>query len=190
MSKSRLIGPDVILLAPVEELIESARPNPPRKKRVLEHPALDIYAGNENYLVRTALIRAEGWDGGKNPPIIQSGADAADLCGHLKHADQEHMVIICINPQNKLLAIHETAVGGTSSMVIEIKHVIKVAVLTAAAAVIMVHNHPGGSPEPSREDISMTKSAKEAFKCVGIELVDHIIVALNGFTSFYSVGLL
>lgn len=184
-------GPDVVLTMPAEELaLETfAQPNA-RRKRSLEQSALDLYAGNEKYLVRTALIRADNYDNGKRAPTIRSGQDAADLTQHLVHADQEHLVILALNAQMKLVAIHETAVGATSSVGQEIRHIIKVAVLVAATGVIMVHNHPSGDPTPSDPDRAITKHAGEAFECVGIALLDHVIVAAGGWRSFYQMGML
>jgi DNA repair protein RadC len=55
---------------------------------------------------------------------------------------------------------------------------------------IMVHNHPSGSPEPSRADIEMTREVREAASRLGVVLHDHIIVAKGGHASFKSMGLL
>jgi hypothetical protein len=188
---SALVGPDVILLAPVEGIVlDSFLPNAARRKRTLEHPSLDLYAGNERFLVRTALIRAEGWAEGKDAPTIMNGEDAAVLVEHLQYADQEHVVVLSMSAANKLLAIHEMGIGGTSSAQVETRHLVKVAMLTAASGVILVHNHPSGNPEPSDEDVMLTAAAKKAFACVGIQLLDHIIIAARGHTSLFVEGLM
>lgn len=189
-------GPDVTLFAPTEDLADTPqnvlRANPQLRRRklpTLEHPALDLYAGYSDYLVKTALIRSEKWRGGAGP-TVGSGQAAADLTMHLAHADQEHMVILATNNQTRLMAIHESAIGGASQMGIELRQMLKVPVLVGASNVIMVHNHPGGDPTPSRQDVAMTQAAFAAFKCLEIRLLDHVIVAMNGYYSFYEHGIM
>jgi DNA repair protein RadC len=164
-------------------------PNPPRRRPTLEHPALDLYAGHDGFLVRTALIRSEKHSD-KRPPKVTSGEDAARLCAHLKYADQEHMVVLSLSPLMQLRAIHETAIGQSSGVSQTMLHLVKVAVLTSSSAVIMVHNHPSGDPTPSPDDVKMTKTVLAGLECLGIMLLDHVIVATGGHNSFYSLGLL
>ncbi|MDP3043758.1 MAG: JAB domain-containing protein [bacterium] len=57
------------------------------------------------------------------------------------------------------------------------------------ASVIFVHNHPSGDPEPSEDDLAITKRLVETGKILGIEIIDHIIVVKNGFLSFKERGL-
>jgi len=188
-------GPDVTLYSPTEDLTDTApvafRKNPLRRRKLpsLEHPALDLYAGYSDFLVKTALIRSEKWKG-KPGPDVSSAKAAAELTRHLAYADQEHIVVLAINGQNRLLAIHETSIGGASYSNIEMRQALKVPVLVSAAAVILVHNHPGGEPEASAPDRELTKALAPAYKCLGIPLVDHVIVALNGYWSFFEHGLI
>jgi len=185
-------GPDVTLFAPTEDLTDTQPgllSNPRRRTHTFEHPALDLYAGHADFLVKTALIRSDRWKGGAGP-LVQNGEDAAALCAHLAHADQEHIIVLSINKQNRLMSIHETAIGGMSESSVELKQALKVPVLSGAAAVILVHNHPGGNPQPSRPDIEMTTRIGQAFDCLGITLLDHVIVALGGSFSFYEHGLM
>jgi DNA repair protein RadC len=59
-----------------------------------------------------------------------------------------------------------------------------------AASVVLAHNHPSGDPEPSEDDITITKRLIEAGKILGVEVIDHIIVGKNGFFSFKEKGLI
>jgi hypothetical protein len=137
-------GADVTLFLPTDELAAiPARPNAPAKRRkpMLEHPALDLYAGNAKYLVRTAIIRSEDWNSKaptRDAPTIRSSRDIAELTAHLAYADQEHMVSIALNNSMKLLAIHEVAVGHTSGVSQELRHIVKVAFLTSASVMAVV----------------------------------------------------
>lgn len=183
-------GPDVTLFAPTEELADAPQllqENPSLKRRklpTLEHPALDLYAGYSDFLVKTALIRSDKWKGGLGP-AAGDPSQAAALVAHLAHADVEHIVILALNNQNRLMAIHETAIGGASSSGVELRQAFKVPVLVGASNVIMVHNHPSGDPHPSRDDIVLTQKVYAGYKCLGIKMLDHVIVALNGSYSMY-----
>lgn len=66
----------------------------------------------------------------------------------------------------------------------------KAAVLANAAALIVVHNHPSGNPEPSREDIRITRQLVEAGRVMGIPIHDHLIIVDGGYTSLAERGLL
>ncbi|MBI3446574.1 MAG: hypothetical protein HY055_14750, partial [Magnetospirillum sp.] len=70
------------------------------------------------------------------------------------------------------------------------REVVKRALALHASAIIMVHNHPSGDPKPSRTDIDMTRSVKDALAAVGIAIHDHVIIGRTGHASFKSMGLL
>lgn len=154
-----------------------------RSKRTVELPEADLYAGFEKLLVRTALVRAEGYQP-KFGPVIDSAEDVAELTKHLSTADNEYLVTLAINASNRLLAIHEAGVGPTSEVATTAQQLLKVAFLTSASALIIVHNHPSGIPRPSPEDARMTASVIRATRCVGLPLLDHVIIAIDGWTSF------
>jgi len=199
MLPSHQKGADVVLYAPADELAASAEeftPNPPRKKKGLSsaelsqlEEAMDLYSGNSRFLVRTALIRAEGWDAEEQAPKITGPEDVAKLCQHLRYADVEYLVVITLDNKGALRAIHETSIGGKSSTQAHIDQLLKVATLTGSSGMFMVHNHPSGDPKPSQEDVTMTVRVAEACKCAGFVLMDHVIVGARGFLSFMSAGL-
>ncbi len=189
-------GADEVLYAPTSKIVAESladyTPNEPapaakrkrrRKKRFFEEEALDLYGGQEGFLVRTAVIRSRDYDP-KDAPIIRSPEDIWPIVQHLQFADQEHFVVLCMNARSRLLAIHETAIGGTSGVTVQAKHVVKVPLLVSAAAVIVAHNHPSHSRTLSQEDIDMTRVLKEAFDCIGVTLLDHVVVAREGLGSY------
>lgn len=188
-------GADEVIYVPTEDLVEASigktrfRANEGRArkkaKRSFEEPTLDLYGGFDGFLVRTALIRANDYDASK-APLIQSPEDVIKLVEHLAFADQEHLVVIATNSESRLMAIHEAAVGGLGAAQFEIRQLIKVGYLTSAKALFMVHNHPSGSSTPSADDLRATKAVVEALKCVGLSLLDHIIIARDGATSLRS----
>lgn len=189
-------GADEVIYLPTEELVSESigktkfRPNEgrPRKKkakRTFEEPTMELYGGFDGFLVRTALIRATDYDE-RDAPTITSPPDVISLVAHLAQADQEHMVVIAISSSGKLMAIHESAIGGLASAPVEIRQLIKVGYLTGAPALFMVHNHPSGRGLPSQDDLRSTRRAIEALRCVDLQLLDHIIIGRDGSVSLRS----
>jgi len=177
---------DLVLKVPTEDLLQY-RLNARRKYLMPEGApgeSFRMYDGKEKFLVRTALVRSEDYKAGKAPKLVRP-EHIAKLCKHLALMDQEYIVTIAVNAQQNLLAIHEAAIGGRYEAQITVNGVIKVAILSGAAAMFMVHNHPSGDPHPSDQDKQLTIRATQAADCVGVTFLDHIIVADDGF---YSIG--
>jgi DNA repair protein RadC len=103
---------------------------------------------------------------------------------------QEVFGILVLNTKNKIVAVHEISRGTLSASIIHPREVFKPAVLHNAAAIICFHNHPSGDPEPSREDVELTKRLFEAGKIMGIEVLDHIIVGDDRYTSLKERGVM
>jgi DNA repair protein RadC len=175
-----LDGPDVVVLAPQAELLAN-----PIKERAVA-PFGKLYAEEPGLIVRTALIRAAGYSPRKAPKIER--LDVPMLAAHLVDLDQEHVLVVTTNRAHKLLAIHENAIGGTSGAALEAKHVVKIALLTDADHVYILHNHPGGDPSPSTDDLVLTAAVAKALKCAGRRLDDHFILAYGGYYSFQDAG--
>jgi len=106
----------------------------------------------------------------------------------LKDYHKEHFYIIALNSRNHSLA--EISVGSLNASIVHPREVFAEAIKNKAASVIFSHNHPSGDPEPSEDDIEITKRLVEAGKILGIEVFDHIIVTKNSFTSFKEKGLI
>ena len=97
---------------------------------------------------------------------------------------------LCLDRKSKLLACKKLGEGGVSSVVLDVRRVVENAILTSASAVVLAHNHPSGVALPSDEDYAITNKAKTALAAVGVELVDHIIVADGDFVSMTDSGYL
>jgi len=145
---------------------------------------MELYDGFEGLLVRTMLLRSSRFEEIKRLPKIRSSNDVAKLCRHLGLMDREHMVVLCLNPQNDVVAIHENAIGLISRAETTPNLVLKAPILSNAAAMILVHNHPGGGMAwPSPDDIKMANSLRDVARCVGIQLLDSVIVTDQGHYS-------
>jgi DNA repair protein RadC len=116
---------------------------------------------------------------------------SADLLPHVRHyADrkQEHFLCASINGANEILNIRVVCIGLIDRTPIHPREVFADALVDRASAVIVAHNHPAGSLEPSSADVEVTKQLKVAGDLMGIPLLDHIIFNRTGYFSFLEAG--
>lgn len=106
----------------------------------------------------------------------------------LKDLSKEHFYLITLNSRNWSVA--ETSVGTLNASLVHPREVFAEAIKNKAAQVIVAHNHPSGDPEPSEDDITITKRLVKAGEILGIEVLDHIIVAKDRFLSFKEQNLI
>lgn len=107
----------------------------------------------------------------------------------LKDKKKEHFLILCLDTRNNLIKISTVSTGTLDANLVHPREVFKEAIQSLAFSIILVHNHPSGSPEPSEADIDITKRIVETGKVVGIDVLDHIIVTENKSFSFKEKGL-
>src|SRR3990167_135462 len=103
---------------------------------------------------------------------------------------KENFVMLSLDTRNNLVKISDISVGALNASVVHPREVFKEAVQASAAQIIIAHNHPSGNPEPSPEDVALTRRLEEAAKIFGIELLDHIIVTQDKFSSLKEQGLI
>lgn len=108
---------------------------------------------------------------------------------YLDGADREHLVLLTLNTKNAINSITTVSIGSLNSSVVHPREVFKTAILTNASSIIMAHNHPSGDPAPSREDINITERIKEGGKLLGINLLDHVVIGDNSYSSLKEKGL-
>lgn len=170
------------------ELYPRANPKIPGKEaRSRSGPA--PYGRYNAYLVRTALVRSPEFRKDKGPKI-KTAEDVAKIIRGLGRSDQEVSLVIALDFQRRLIAIHETAIGGTRRVSQSMRHIVKVPFLAGASYVYIAHNHPSGSSRPSKKDAAKARRVREALACVGLPLMDSVIVAGNRYTSLRQEGLL
>jgi len=105
--------------------------------------------------------------------FIRSSLDAATvLRSYIGEIDREMFVVICLDIKNQITAINTVSIGSLSSSLGHPREVFKPAILSNAAAIILGHNHPSGIPEPSKDDIGLTKRMAEAGRILGIDILD------------------
>lgn len=115
---------------------------------------------------------------------IKSPTDLADLfIPILRDKLKEEFYVVCLNSANKVIRMELISVGHLNASLVHAREVFKTAIENNSASIILIHNHPSGNPEPSQEDISLTKKMIEAGKIMDIQVMDHIIIAGNNYTS-------
>ena len=100
----------------------------------------------------------------------------------IKDYHKEHFYMIALSTRN--WTVNEVSIRTLDSSLVHPREVFSEAIKSNAASVIFVHNHPSGDPEPSEDDLVITKRLVESGKILGIKVVDHIIVVKNNFLSF------
>ena len=95
-----------------------------------------------------------------------------------------------LDSKNRLLCLEIVSVGSLNASIVHPREVYKSALLSSAAAIVFVHNHPSGDPTPSREDIELTSRLKQASDLLGIRLLDHVVIGSGRHFSFADSGLL
>lgn len=119
---------------------------------------------------------------------ITSTREAIEYCGFqfarlASHAVQEQFHIVTLDTKHKPIQTHCVTVGTLDASLVHPREVFRPAIRDAASAILLVHNHPSGDPTPSREDLRVTEQLTEAGNLLGIEVLDHIVVARDGCLS-------
>ena len=135
--------------------------------------------------VRVQLIR----DSPTMPEVVIKNANDLYLIlkDEVKKWDREKFLSVMLNAQNQIIGVDEVSVGSLTATVVHPREVFKSAILANAAAIILVHNHPSGNLNPSKEDKEVTEKIKKAAEILNINFLDHIIITKNGYTSLSEI---
>jgi DNA repair protein RadC len=127
----------------------------------------------------------------KRRPALSSWSAVLDYCRSAQaFAEKEQFRILFLDKRNQLIADEVQQTGTVDHTPVYPREVVKRALELSATAIILVHNHPGGDPTPSRADIEMTKRIIEIAHGLGIEVHDHIIVGRDGHASLKGLKLI
>ncbi len=126
----------------------------------------------------------------KNFDIKEPEAVVKAIRASIKDKAKEHFKLILLNPRNKIIGISTISIGTLNASLVHPREVFKDAITHSAASVILAHNHPSGDPEPSEDDIKITKKLVDSGKILGIEVLDHIVIGKSNFFSFKERGLI
>ncbi len=121
---------------------------------------------------------------------ITSAQNVYSLLHEYSTEDREHFIMISLDGASKVINTRTIHIGTINQSIVHPREVFRPAIQDNAVGVIIAHNHPSGTLEASRADVSITNRLKEVGKLVGIELLDHVILGAGGFYSFSEDGLL
>lgn len=119
---------------------------------------------------------------------INTPADILPLIRHFADRKQEHFLAVTINGANEVLNVRVVSIGLIDRSPVHPREVFADALTDRASGIIVAHNHPAGSLDPSPSDMDATKQIKEAGEIIGIEVLDHIIFNRKGYYSFLESG--
>ncbi len=119
---------------------------------------------------------------------IETPADALPYFAPIRDRKQEHFMVLTLSGAHEVIEARVVTVGLLTSSPVHPREVFADAIADRAAAVILGHNHPSGNPEPSPDDLALTRQLVEAGRILGIEVLDHLIVTKTGHTSLRERG--
>jgi DNA repair protein RadC len=108
----------------------------------------------------------------------------------LRHCDREKLLLLLLNTRSVLIKDIMLSHGTVNAALISPREIFVEALKYSAVYIILLHNHPSGNPNPSRDDILNTKRVKEAGDLIGITLIDHVIIGDNNYVSLKERGIL
>lgn len=121
----------------------------------------------------------------KEPGII-----AEYYMDELRHEERERLLLLMFNTKNQLIREKLLSVGTVNAALISPREVFLEALKYGAVNIILLHNHPSGDSTPSREDIRLTNRMRQCGELLGINLLDHIVIGDNNYTSFLEKAML
>lgn len=111
----------------------------------------------------------------------------SDVCNYfinrMSHLKKEHFNILMLDNKNYIIEDHNVSIGSLNSAIVHPREVFKHAIKRSSASIILVHNHPSGNTDPSKEDIAITKRLVECGNIIGIDVLDHIIIGKDDYFS-------
>jgi DNA repair protein RadC len=119
---------------------------------------------------------------------VSTSREVFERCKEYQSSDREMLLALYLNPRNDLLHVEVHSVGTVDTTSVYPREIVRLALVKSASAVILVHNHPSGDPEPSSADKQITKAVYFACRLLDIKMLDHIILGSGTFYSFAGHG--
>ena len=135
-------------------------------------------------LLAAAELGRRLWPDGDAAPLVRGPEQIYDLTRDIRVANREHFVGFYLNSRHQVLRRDIISIGSLNASIVHPREVYLPAIALSAASLVLAHNHPSGDPTPSEEDLAITRRLHEAGRLLGIELVDHVVVARDAYASF------
>lgn len=113
-----------------------------------------------------------------------------EALARLKGKKKEYFLTVLLDTRNRVIETHEVSKGDLDSSIVHPREAFRQAMLRSASSIVLVHNHPSGDPEPSEEDVKLTRRLLQASEIVGIPVLDHLVVCDTRFVSMKAKGLM
>src|SRR5689334_10675192 len=120
---------------------------------------------------RICLVREPGVALAEKPQLCTPTAAARIVADYIGDTDREQFVVSLLTVRHRLIGLHTVSIGCLTGSLVHPRECFKPAILAGAAAVILAHNHPSGDPEPSADDVSLTRRLASAGTLLGIEVL-------------------
>jgi len=121
---------------------------------------------------------------------VTTSKEVFELFHFLRNEAKEHFITLHLDGKNRIVCVENVSSGSLNASIVHPREVFKSCLLSSAAAVILLHNHPSGDPTPSREDLELSGRLKEAGELLGIRILDHIIIGDGCYVSLADRGLI
>ncbi|MGE5180346.1 MAG: RadC family protein [Bacteroidota bacterium] len=135
-------------------------------------------------LLAAAELGRRLWPDGDATPLVRGPESVYELTRDIRNLNREHFVGFYLNSRNQVLRREIISIGSLNASIVHPREVYLPAVALSAASVVLAHNHPSGDPTPSEEDLAITRRLLEAGRILGIDLLDHVVVARESYASF------
>ncbi|HEU4332864.1 MAG TPA: DNA repair protein RadC [Candidatus Eisenbacteria bacterium] len=135
-------------------------------------------------LLAAAELGRRLWPDGDAAPLVRGPEQIYDLTRDIRAANREHFVGFYLNSRHQVLRRDIISIGSLNASIVHPREVFLPAIALSAASLVLAHNHPSGDPTPSEEDLAITRRLQDSGRLLGIELVDHVVVARDAFASF------
>ncbi len=116
-------------------------------------------------------------------PVVDSADKAVEQLEHIRSKKREYLSVLTLDAGNHLIANRVISIGTLTASLVHPREVFADAISDRAASIIVAHNHPSGSLNPSFADHEVTQRLKDRGKLIGIEMIDHLIVTQDGHAS-------
>lgn len=145
--------------------------------------------GTDRLAAALEIARRVKVNWGQQRPVIRTAEDAAQWVVDMRELAQEHVRLILLDMYNRVIATPTIYKGTLNGVVFRPAEVFREVIRHNSPAFILAHNHPAGDPSPTPEDIELTRAVIAAGKLLDIQLLDHLIIAEQGWRSLKQQGL-
>jgi DNA repair protein RadC len=168
--------------------VERIREIPIQNLKQMTHRELNISRAAHERLMACFELGTRVRESGPISDKLTCSREAIEFCRQhfrklIEEAVQEHFYSITLNTKKRVINTHLVFVGTLDASLVHPREVFRPAIRDAAGSVLIAHNHPSGDPTPSKEDIDVTDKLRAAGEVVGIQVIDHLVMAKDGVVS-------